>query len=313
MPCAALGGLTVAQFGPALALANLSATQAEAMGLLMSGISGRTSSNSSRSVALQMCLGSRLRARTALRGSTLFTLTWKQRDTPSGRSISALRASARRTSDSVCSLPLNPWPTPNARDFKCGPQETYAERSGTTKGDSLSNLVTAVLASWSTPRAEDAESSGMRWGRGVADTLTAQTSLASWATPKASDGRGEAYEPDPDCRRVEMRKQVSLAGWPTPMAGTPAQNGNNEAGNNDSSRRTVDLCTPPNGPARLTATGQLLIGSSAETASGGQLCPGHSRWLMALPSVWDDCAVMAMQSLRKSPKSSSRRTSTSKE
>jgi hypothetical protein len=28
-------------------------------------------------------------------------------------------------------------------------------------------------------------------------------------------------------------------GWPTPMAGTPAQNGYNEAGNNDSSRRTV--------------------------------------------------------------------------
>lgn len=30
-----------------------------------------------------------------------------------------------------------------------------------------------------------------------------------------------------------------LTGWPTPMAGTPAQNGNNAAGNNDSSRKTV--------------------------------------------------------------------------
>ena len=29
--------------------------------------------------------------------------------------------------------------------------------------------------------------------------------------------------------------------WPTPMAGTPAQNGNNAAGNNDSSRQTVEL------------------------------------------------------------------------
>ena len=341
MPSVALGGLTIVQFGQALAPANLSATQASALGLLMSGICGPTGSNSSSSAALQTSLENRLRARTAWAGSTLFTLTWKRRATPSGLQICALRASARRTSDSVCSLPLNPWPTPNARDFKCGPTETYAERSGTTKGDSLSNLVTAVcsgwrssnvvdaqlgtrkgegqvqlchqavLASWSTPRAEDAESSGMRWGRGVADTLTAQASLGSWATPKASDGRGEAYEPDPDCRRVEMRKQVSLAGWPTPMAGTPAQNGNSEAGNNDSSRRTVDLCTVPQGPARLTATGQLLTGSSAETASGGQLNPGHSRWLMGLPSVWDACGVTAMQSLRKSPKSSSRRTSTS--
>ena len=32
-----------------------------------------------------------------------------------------------------------------------------------------------------------------------------------------------------------------LAGWPTPMAGTPAQNGNNAAGNNDSSRKTEEL------------------------------------------------------------------------
>ena len=30
-------------------------------------------------------------------------------------------------------------------------------------------------------------------------------------------------------------------GWPSPMAGTPAQKGYNEAGNNDSSRRTVEL------------------------------------------------------------------------
>jgi len=34
-------------------------------------------------------------------------------------------------------------------------------------------------------------------------------------------------------------------GWPTPMAGTPAQNGNNAAGNNDSSRRTVELAHWP--------------------------------------------------------------------
>lgn len=31
--------------------------------------------------------------------------------------------------------------------------------------------------------------------------------------------------------------------WPTPMAGTPAQNGNNEAGNTDSSRKIVALMT----------------------------------------------------------------------
>lgn len=38
---------------------------------------------------------------------------------------------------------------------------------------------------------------------------------------------------------------AQLAGWPTPMAGTPAQNGNNAAGNTDSSRKTVDLAGWP--------------------------------------------------------------------
>jgi hypothetical protein len=34
---------------------------------------------------------------------------------------------------------------------------------------------------------------------------------------------------------------AQMAPWPTPMAGTPAQNGYNAAGNNDSSRKTVEL------------------------------------------------------------------------
>jgi hypothetical protein len=38
--------------------------------------------------------------------------------------------------------------------------------------------------------------------------------------------------------------------WPTPMAGTPAQKGYHEAGNNDSSRKTVDLCSWPTPTAR---------------------------------------------------------------
>ncbi len=37
--------------------------------------------------------------------------------------------------------------------------------------------------------------------------------------------------------------------WPTPMAQTPAQNGNNMAGNCDSSRRTVALCGRPTAAA----------------------------------------------------------------
>ncbi len=39
--------------------------------------------------------------------------------------------------------------------------------------------------------------------------------------------------------RARRTPDKGLIGWPTPMAGTPAQNGYNEAGNTDSSRKTV--------------------------------------------------------------------------
>ena len=115
------------------------------------------------------------------------------------------------------------------------------------------------------------------------------------------------------------------AGWPTPMAGTPATDEYNEAGNNDSSRKTVELAawtTPAGtdgeragtmtdqmtgssltqkaslvGPVRLTAFGEMLTGLDAEMESGGQLNPAHSRWLMGVPPAWDGFACTAMQSV----------------
>lgn len=168
------------------------------------------------------------------------------------------------------------WGSPMAHEARLGYQNRRNGKKGSQKsltteaidyfdpirGDPMMN---APLSGWATSRAEDAESSGMRWSRGVADTLTAQAS--------------------------------HLAGWPTAMAGTPAKGGNSVAGNNDQTRNTMAMLglevagatiVPIEewGPARITTAGEILTGCSAGMEAGGQLDPEHSRWLMRIPAVW---------------------------
>jgi hypothetical protein len=117
-----------------------------------------------------------------------------------------------------------------------------------------------------------------------------------------------------------LGSKAQLAAWPTPMAGTPAQNGYNEAGNNDSSRKTVELAVALTAWATPTALdakdrtyyskGDLALGGQAQitcrapTEKRGQLNPAHSRWLMGYPAEWDACAPTATRSSRRSRPSS---------
>ena len=71
----------------------------------------------------------------------------------------------------------------------------------------------------------------------------------------------------PFSRLAASARRISENGfgsWPTPMAGTPAQNGNNEAGNSDFSRKTVALTAWPT-PKASDCSG----GRTTETAGGG--------------------------------------------
>lgn len=95
------------------------------------------------SAALTLFLASRLQALTALHGSTLYRLTWKQRITPAGRSIPALRASVPRTSDKGCTG----WPTP--RSVAAGPDFAIAMRKNS---GGISLQTAAQFAGWPTPR-----------------------------------------------------------------------------------------------------------------------------------------------------------------
>ncbi len=103
------------------ALASLSARQVKELGLTISGTSGQLSSTSSASAGLQQCLESRLQERLQARGSTLYTLAWKEWTTPSGVSRLRQRASALRTS-AIASTGSVPTPVASEGRDKSRPE-----------------------------------------------------------------------------------------------------------------------------------------------------------------------------------------------
>ena len=181
-----------------------------------------------------------------------------------GSTLYAMTWKARRTPSgrSIFALRASAHRT-SANGFTSWPTPKTADTTG-------GGLITVAL------RVQNGETrpSGAQYSRNLRDFAM----LASWMTPKATDG--EFTTPRTSGR--PMHKATFLQ---------------TQAVANLTDHKGSDL--PPHAPARLTASGAMLTGSSAGMDGGGQLNPAHSRWLMALPPEWDDCAVTATPSTRK--------------
>ena len=241
---------------------------------MTSGIYGLRGSgcNVTRSREASLSLASRLRRRLDSLGSTLFKLTWKDRATPSGRLIYALRASGRPTSDSA----FTSWPTPT-RDEAGGTPEQFLARKEALNGKCGVSL--------------------------TALNLVAQ--LATRATPTTRDYKDGACQEQLANGSVQVNallgRQVLPASWVSPTACSP----NSLRGQGQDPRIRAAQGHAVNLQVRLLDSGETPSGCPASTENRGQLNPGHSRWLMGLRAVWCACAPMATRSSRRSPKNSS--------
>lgn len=181
----------------------------------------------------------------------------------------------------------------------------------------------AWMAGWPTPAKQNGDRGGQdateRIAGGHAVNLQDATTLAGWPTAQARD-HFPAHSPEYIAAKkalghgmANLNDLVQLAGWLTCRASDAEKNMRTAEGSLSEINRKgspQDLCMAAAicGPARLTVTGELLTGSDAGMAAGGQLHPAHSLWLQLGPfaTAWARCAERVTLSTSRKRKASSK-------
>lgn len=161
----------------------------------------------------------------------------------------------------------------------------------------------SVRTNWPTPTANNGTGAGTSGREGGLNLQTA-AATAAWPTPTTRD-----HKDGKECLNVPtnslLGREVWKVGWGAPTVQNAKHGSYSESETRRDPNNLHNQCYLTH-PIRITASGQMLTGSDAKMESSGQLNPAHSRWLMGFPPEWDDCAVTAMQSSRKSQPNSSK-------
>ena len=160
----------------------------------MTDTSHHTGSGWSRPSGLLSSLASRFQPQSRkTTGSMIYSMGWKQKVTPRGRSYYQLAASARRTFDSDFGLWAG-WVTASSRDWKDTPGMATEGKDGRKRLDQLPRQ--AYLSGWPTPQTMDTLppmdyetrlNHPSRQGRSVSGNLREVVTIAQ-ATRRKPDG-----------------------------------------------------------------------------------------------------------------------------
>jgi len=174
---------------------------------------------------------------------------------------------------------------------------TPAQKGYNEEGNTDSSRKTVTLAGWATPQQRDNKGQFKKHTKSGSDLSNQALGATSPSSPAPTQGDAQKVTPFHDAPQPALAYQVHLAGWATPQERDGKgidQNYQHGAINNSL-------------PNQIEALGATSTSSPAQTEKRGALNPALPRWLMGFPAEWDSCGATAIQSVRKSRQSSSRR------